>query len=123
MYTVDAGAGSTASTVPAGEVPFTDPAGTIYDRETFDNARNAGIGVTEARGIASIPGAMVRLQRPSCGTFKALFDGDRGITPGLATENTGRNGLGRVHGTQTRGPTASTCTPTATRKWSAQPSP
>jgi hypothetical protein len=87
--------GNTQSfSVPVGGLVLIDPAGTVYDKDTFDALKASGHSDSEARAGAAISGASVRLQRcaTALGDCTNVLSGDPGISPHVNPELTGADG-------------------------------
>ena len=78
--------------VPLGGLVLIDPAGVVYDKAAFDEAKATGKSDDAARSDAAIEGATVRLQRRVDGEWRNVLSGDPGITPNVNPQVPGENG-------------------------------
>ena len=78
---------------PLGGIVLIDPSGVVHDKARYDAAIAAGETADEARTIAAIAGATVRLQRKTSGVWANVLSGDPGISPNINPEVTKADGL------------------------------
>jgi hypothetical protein len=81
--------------VMVGQIVLIDPQGVVYDLQQFNAAKAAGKTDEQARAVAAIEGATVRLQRetpPGSGSFVNVLSADPGIEPNVNPQITGSDG-------------------------------